>query len=231
MRLALFDIDGTLILAGGAGKRAFSRAMEDVLAVPDALAAVRLDGKTDLLILEEALHHCGRANDLSPADLDSLYRRYVELLELELACDSVSYRVLPGVVELLQKLAEDADVVLGLATGNLEWGARVKLNPGNLNRFFPFGGFGSDSADRTELIRTAVRRGEAFSGAGFEQVVVVGDTPQDILHGRAAGARVVAVATGGYSRDLLAGHAPDLLVDQLAPVAPVLDFIRNGGPV
>ncbi len=228
MNLALFDIDGTLIQTGGAGKRAFGRAMEELLGVVDPLAEVRLDGKTDLLILQEALRNAGRES-LSDAEQEALYRRYVCLLEAELEADAGSYSVLPGVRELLDELAQDEGVLVGLATGNLELGARAKLSPGDLNRFFEFGGFGSDSPDRTELIRTAVRRGRARNGgAEFRQVFVLGDTPQDILHGRAAGARVVAVATGNYPAEALAAYAPDLVVERFSPVEPVLRFLREG---
>jgi phosphoglycolate phosphatase-like HAD superfamily hydrolase len=230
MNLVLFDIDGTLILTGGAGKRAFSRAMEEVLGLADPLAQVRLDGKTDLLILEEALDKTGRGGTLTGAQREALYRRYVSLLEAELQADTRSYSVLPGVVELLEELARDNGVLVGLATGNLELGARTKLGPGNLNRYFEFGGFGSDSADRTELIRTAIRRGELRNqGRSFRKVFVLGDTPQDIRCGRAAGARVVAVATGNYSVEALAACSPDMVVEQLKPVEPVLRFIRDGG--
>ncbi|GAB4116218.1 MAG: HAD family hydrolase [Acidobacteriota bacterium] len=230
MNLVLFDIDGTLILTGGAGKRAFSRAMEEILGIADPLAQVRLDGKTDLLILQEALEKAGRGGTLPVTLEEALYRRYVSLLEAELEADAPNYSVLPGVVELLEELNRDDGVMVGLATGNLELGARTKLGPGNLNRFFEFGGFGSDSADRTELIRTAIRRGELRNqGRGFREVVVLGDTPQDIRHGRAAGARLVAVATGNYSAEALAACSPDLVVERLEPVEPVLRFIREGG--
>lgn len=230
MKLALFDIDGTLIHTGGAGKRAFSQAMEDILGVPDALSQVRLDGKTDLLILEEALTHSGRSEPVTPVQLDALYQCYVGLLEQELQADLASYLILPGVEELLDRLHGEGGVAVGLATGNLELGARVKLAPGNLNRYFNFGGFGSDAASRTELIQAGIRRAaEAHGVEEFDSVVVLGDTPQDILHGKAAGARVVAVATGFYSRAQLAEFAPDLLVDRFDPVEPVLRFIHNGG--
>jgi phosphoglycolate phosphatase len=229
MQLVLFDIDGTLVHTGGAGKRAFNSALEDVLGICDGLRDVRLDGKTDLLILEEVLLAAGRPTRLPSSQYSLLYDRYIELLLQELERDRLSYRIYEGVVELLQFLDGRKGVAVGLATGNLERGARAKLEPGRLNRFFPFGGFGSDSADRTALIRKAIERGAALADGEVSDVVVIGDTPRDVSHGREAGARVLAVATGSYSVTDLADCRADLVVEQLHPTPEVVEFIETGG--
>jgi phosphoglycolate phosphatase len=225
MKLVLFDIDGTLVHTAGAGSRAFSLALEEVLGIPDGLREVRLDGQTDSLILRAALDGAGVPALPEPEMLERLSLRYVELLEEELQRPDGGYHVLEGVQDLLEILSADRGYVLGLATGNLEPGAWAKLRPGSLDRFFSFGGFGSDAVERWELIRIAIRRaGDRSGGRRPTEVFVVGDTPHDIRHGRKAGAKVVAVATGSYPREELARHAPDLLVSSFSPIEPVLDF-------
>ncbi len=230
MRLVLFDIDGTLILTGGAGMRAFFRAFERVFEIPVRSEVVSPDGKTDPLIAKELLDHFGqRARwtvDLSAA----LFAAYLEFLEEEMAQAkaSKSIKVLPGVKELLEAVAARRDFALGLVTGNLEGGARIKLREAGLDGYFRFGGYGSDSEDRTSLIMTAVRRGTALvAPAPVSSAVVVGDTPLDIIHGHAAGASVIAVASARYSVADLERHDPDLLVHSLAPIQPVLTFLEQ----
>jgi phosphoglycolate phosphatase len=228
MKLALFDIDGTLVHTAGAGSRAFSKALGEVLGIPNALRDLRLDGQTDSLILRAALERAGVFTFPEPEILTRLSLRYVELLEEELKRVDDGYRVLDGVEELLEILSLDRSFILGLATGNLESGAWAKLRPGSLDRFFDFGGFGSDAVERWELIRIAVERAADRAGGRLPaEVFVVGDTPNDIQHGHRAGAKVIAVATGSYSAKELALHSPDLLVTGLSPAEPVLDFLRG----
>jgi len=228
MKVALFDIDGTLINTDGVGSRAFSGALEAVLGIRDGLREIRLHGQTDFLILEMALSKAGRTPQIDPETSSELYRCYVELLEKELEKYPAGYVVLPGVRAILDALqSRPGEFAVGLATGNLELGAWAKLRPSGLDRYFGFGGFGSDSRERSELIRRAVERAEERAGRKASQVFVIGDTPQDILHARKAGAKVVAVATGGHSYEELEQHAPDLLVEALEPIDPVLNFLNE----
>ncbi len=227
MKLVLFDIDGTLITTGGAGLRAFSRALSEVFQISEGLANVRLDGQTDYLILEAALRNAGRTDPPDSRLTKRLYRRYVECLEEELVEGAAEYRVLGGVPELIEALVRGGWLV-GLATGNLEEGAWAKLRPGTLDRHFLFGGFGSDARERCDLIRVAIERSRPYNqGLVPRHVVVIGDTPSDILHGRRAGARVIAVASGGYSSTELSSFAPDLLVDALEPIEPILEYLNE----
>ncbi len=221
MRLVLFDIDGTLIDSSGAGRRALEFAMSRHFGLSKALATSDLAGKTDPLIVREALRRAGREEDMDPAGLSAAFLdTYCASLREELrACNG--FRVLAGVRELLQLLSENRSFRLGIATGNIAEGARLKLEKARLQDFFGFGGFGCDAEIRRQLILRAVERG----GGAAEKVFVIGDTPHDIVHGREAGALTIAVASGFYSLDELREHDPDLLLNSLQPIQPVLDFL------
>lgn len=205
--LFLFDIDGTLIGGDGSGRRAFDRACLDCMGIAGALDHLRLDGMTDPLILEDVFrHHHGRAP--SADETRQILDTYVRHLEAEVAAGL--YHVKPAVHDTLDHLARRGATV-GLATGNIEPGARIKLTRGDLWRRFSFGGFGSDAADRATLVRIAVARGEARAGRRFarDEIHVIGDTPKDIAAAHAAGARAVAVATGRFSLDELRAAGAD----------------------
>ncbi len=234
MRLALFDIDGTLVLTGGAGMRAFYRALHEVFAVTVENEVIRPDGKTDPVIARELLRHFGQEGRWTDQSREDLFASYLSCLdqEMTLAQRSGHIRVLPGVAGLLDALAARPDFALGLVTGNLEAGARIKLSRAGLDHYFGFGGYGSDSDDRTALIRTGMERGaRAVAPTTVDSAVVIGDTPLDVIHGRAAGASVIAVASARYTLAELAAHAPDLLVPDLTDTPRILSFMSgsNGG--
>jgi len=204
MKLLLFDVDATLILTGGAGIHALNRAFQELYNIQTAMQDVAPHGKTDPAIVREVLckrFGIDRADDRTVAAILEAYVRYLQD-EVE---NSNKYEVLPGIIEILEGLQLRNDVLLGLATGNIETGARIKLRRGNLNRFFSFGGFGSDSEDRAGLVRRAAEKAVAHGGEPVrnEDVYVIGDTPRDIEAGREAGFRTVGVATGYYSVDQL----------------------------
>jgi len=226
MRLILFDIDGTLVNTGGAGSRAFSRALKAVYGLARGLDGVRLDGKTDLQIVREVFQRQHLSLEVSEESAQELFDSYIEFLKSELEDVGTRYQILPGVNELLSDLNSNSVFLLGIASGNIAEGARLKLEKGGLNEFFPVGGFGSDSESRTELVRVAVKRAADFvSPAQLNSVVVIGDTPRDILHGREAGAQVIAVASGFYTIGQLEECRPDLSVESLTPIEPVLEFL------
>ena len=217
MKLLLFDIDGTLVLTGGAGIRALNRAFCQVVGIVNALDGIRLHGKTDPAIVREIFSARGA---LQNADsYDQILAAYVEFLPEEVQ-QSRNYRVLPGILRFLQDFQGRSDLAFGLATGNVEAGARIKLARGNLNPFFAFGGFGSDAENRTELVRRAAHNGSRLAGVTIDpnDIFVIGDTPRDIAAGREAGYRTVGVATSDYSTEDLSAAGADLVL---------LDFERD----
>ena len=218
MKMLLFDIDLTLIDTGGAGVRALNRAIEEILDLGEALQGVAPHGKTDPAIVREACLKGGlRDIDRIEAVTGTILERYVSLLEHEIA-QSANYSVLPGIREVLEEVCTREDIVLGLATGNVEQGARIKLERGGLNPYFPFGGFGSDSEDRTEVVRHAVREGFRWKRVDVapENTFVIGDTPKDVAAGRLAGFRTIAVATGHHGTEELERTGADLVIEDFS---------------
>ncbi len=214
MKLLLFDIDGTLLLTNGAGTRAANRAFEKIYGIKEAMTQIDAAGKTDPLILKEIFSN-ELNRDFSGEEAKELYKLYIPFLEEETAKSETT--VMPGIPELLESLSPREDMVLGVATGNIEEGAWIKLRSAGLDRHFNFGGFGSDSHSREHLILKARDRAKNHiaHASEFEKTFVIGDTPYDINHGRAAGAVTVGVATGSYSRAELEEHSPDHLFDDL----------------
>jgi phosphoglycolate phosphatase-like HAD superfamily hydrolase len=238
MKLLLFDIDGTLILSGGAATRAVDRAFKKIFGIENAMDGIRPEGKTDPAILREIFQkRIGR--DFLSEEADNLFKEYILFLEEEVS-NSPGYRIMPGIPKLIEALSKREDSILGIATGNIKEGAWIKLERGGLNPYFKFGGFGSDSEDREELIRIGIERGrkllnnkrrdirEPFDSAqdrpqsNDERVFVIGDTPLDIIHGRAAGGKTVAVATGSYSTSDLERYDPDYLFESFLDFEGVL---------
>ena len=214
-KLVLFDIDGTLVLTGGAGIRAMNRAGASVLGVPQILDGVPIAGRTDWIIFHDALQKIGR--DLDGELFERLRAEHVANLRDEILAPGEGVKaVMPGIPELLAELERRADVHLGLLTGNFKEAAQIKLEHFDLWRYFRFGAFGDDSSDRNALVPFALERARAAGVAHVppHEVMVVGDTPHDIACARAVGAFPVAVATGTYSVDQLqAAGAPVVFRD------------------
>ena len=228
-RLVLFDIDGTLLSAGRVARDAILRSLKTSFEwayTPEHEDRGKFDfsGKTDPQIVRElVLESVGR--DRFDRDLDRALELYLEELERQLLPGTVVPK--PGIAELLRRLAEEPRVTLGLLTGNLERGARLKLAPPDFNPYFPFGAFGSDSADRYELPPIAVERAFAHTGRRFEgkSVVVVGDSIHDVACGRALGVRAIAVATGITSPERLAAEKPDEIFQDFSDTERAFDAI------
>ena len=226
MRLLLFDIDGTLILTGGAGSRAMTRAFAATHGLEDALQKVDLAGRTDRIIMREALTHAGR--DHEDVDLDEFREAYCSALREEIQKPGTGRRgLLPGVRPLLDALAARDDVRLALLTGNFRASAEIKLAAFGVWDYFSWGAFADDAIERDDLIRIAHARHETRHGRLIEPeaVVVIGDTPHDIRCARAGGAKAIAVATGNYDRAALRGHQPDALFADLTDTDAVLDAL------
>ncbi|HEX6228063.1 MAG TPA: HAD hydrolase-like protein [Solirubrobacterales bacterium] len=199
-RAVLFDIDGTLLVTGGAGGAAWQRAFEELHGVEANIADHTDAGMTDpeiaAIVFREVLGREGTQAERSQAI--GCYLKHLP----DTVAGSTGYSVMPGIETLLERLIDEGRL-LGLVTGNIEAAAHIKLARGGLNRFFSFGGYGSDSADRTEVTRAALGRGELVSGGTLTDgaCIAVGDTPRDVKAGHGAGIRVVGVATGSYSVD------------------------------
>ncbi|HKW12647.1 MAG TPA: HAD hydrolase-like protein [Gemmatimonadaceae bacterium] len=213
----MFDIDGTLLLTDGAGRRAIHRALIEIFGATGP-ADHRFDGKTDPQIVRELMHDVGHADEHIDSRMQELFGLYVTCLREELRDPEHRAAPLPGVIELLDKLAERDEVALGLLTGNLVDGARAKLEAVGIDPdIFVVGAYGSDHERRPELPAIAQRRAREVLGFDIpgRNVVVIGDTPADMECGRDIGARAIGVATGHYSTDVLAAHGavavfPDL---------------------
>lgn len=214
----LFDVDGTLLDSGGAGRRSMLAAFEACHRRPDACAGFSFGGMTDRAIIRRALRSIDAATDDDA--LDAVLAAYLAHLRGE-AQKPGGARLLPGVTEALAHVEGRPGVAVGLGTGNVEEGARIKLRMVGLSERFSFGGFGCDAEDRAALLRAGARRGAASLGVAVEgcRVVVIGDTPLDIEAARRAGASCVAVSTGGFSADELRAHAPDMVCARLTDPA------------
>ena len=232
MKLVLFDIDGTLLRGDGSARRAFEGSLAQVFgSAPDP--SVHYDGKTDPQIARELMRLAGHDDAAIDARLEDAIAGYLERLRREVSNGTRHFEALPGVEALLDALEPRDDVVLGLLTGNVADGAAVKLACAGIEiDRFRVNAFGSDHESRPELPRVAQRRARDLLGHDFEgdAIVVVGDTPADIHCARSVGARTLAVATGRYSVDDLAAHAPTTVLPDLTETGRVVAALLDGAP-
>jgi len=223
-RFVLFDIDGTLIDPGGAGRRAVSKVFYQMFSIRDAFAGITMAGKTDIQIIREGLsiHGLPSGNGV----LSSIVSRYIENLRIEI--DNKRKHVMPGVLELLNALKAMEGYWLGLLTGNIERGARIKLGAFNLNEYFPVGAFGDDSEDRNRLLPIAVeklRKAEDID-IDYSDCIVIGDTPNDVQCAKPFGATSIVVSTGPYSYDSLGETGADHVLRDLSRTMDLIDKFR-----
>ncbi len=227
-RLLLFDVDGTLILSGGRGSKAMKAAAQAMFQRPFTMEFRDFAGNTDRAIIRTML----LKHDISPPDfeetIDKLLENYLVHLARLLEEDH-PVKVLPGVWELLEALWQDGRFGLGLVTGNIEAGARLKLEPPGLNRFFPIGAFGSDHIDRNQLPPLAIKKAEQHYRQPIapEQVWIIGDTPRDIECAKANRLHSLAVATGGWTLEDLRRHHPDVLLTDLSDTQRVIEILSR----
>lgn len=215
----LFDIDGTLIITGGAGAASWRLAFDELYGIPADIGEFTDTGMTDPDV--------GRKTFEAVLDRPPERAEFTRLLERRLfhlhqtVAESSGYRVLDGVLDLLPKLVQNGHL-LGLVTGNLEAAAHIKLHRAQLNRFFSFGGYGSDSTDRGELTRIALKRGSMVYGEPLtpEQAIVVGDTPHDVEGAHAGGMKCVGVGSHHFDVDQLRESGPDYTLASLEKGLP-----------
>lgn len=225
-RAILFDIDGTLLITGGAGAAAWQRAFEELHGVEADIDEHTDAGMTDPeiagIVFREVIGREG--SDAERSKAIAAYLRHLP----DTVAESSGYRVMPGIEALLPALAEKG-VLLGLVTGNVEAAAHIKLARAGLNHLFSFGGYGSDASDRTELTRAALRRGGMVLGSDLTDTgdlpdsgcLAVGDTPRDVTAGHGAGIEVVGVATGSYSVEQLRDAGADYAIPTVEDGFPV----------
>lgn len=227
MNIILFDIDGTLTRSGGAGRKIFDRVFVRLYQEKDASEGLDFAGKTDPMIIEEIFKaRLGRLPDQT--EMIRVKKAYLKILEDDVRSVR-SYQPIEGIAELLKALSSNDHILLGLATGNYRESAFLKLQSAGLRKFFSFGGFGSDSPNRTELTRLGIERGKELIPFhhNFEKAFVVGDTPYDVEAGQAAGAVTIAMLTGSTQKEALAKHNPDHILDGYHPAESFLHIVNG----
>jgi len=220
--LLLFDIDGTLLLTGGAGKIAFEQAFEEIFEIPKAWRNLDPHGKTDPAIFDEvAQRELSRL--LTPGEFDLLMERYEEIFE-ELIMIAPNFELMPGVMPLLEHLSRDKDLFLALGTGNFERAGRMKLKRGAIEHYFITGGFGNDARERDKILHAAVTFSEEHARKQFEKknIFVIGDTEYDIAAAKKAGLRSIAVLTNGRTRKDFKKDPPDYILQDLSNIPDFL---------
>lgn len=227
-RLVLFDIDETMITSDGAGRRAISRVLKDRYDIDPASIKLSMSGKTDPQILTEIMTEAGIEKKEIESAIPLMIEEYLVHLETEIR-ETKHYIVHDGVEEVLAALATMENAFLGLLTGNVERGARMKLERFKLNHHFPLGAYGSDSASRLDLPHVAKLRADEHFNLTFEpsEIVVIGDSIFDVLCAKHYGAVSLAVNSGRTTREELEAQNPDHLFSTLADTKSVINAIFN----
>ncbi len=225
MKLLLFDIDGTLILSGGAGLRAMNKAFAQLYGIENALDGLSLSGRTDDKIMMDAYERAGM--EFSYDELARFKSVYFDKIKDEIQVNGTSKRMMPGIKNLMPALAERIDVHMGLLTGNWENSGRTKIDFFGLNDYFPFGAFSDDSSNRNELVPVALSRFKERMHVELDprDVYVIGDTPADIQCAKPHGVVSVAVAAASHSIDILQPFEPDVLLSDLSDTEAVLNLL------
>ncbi len=229
-KLLLFDVDQTILSTRGADRRALDMAFEELFGIPDGFADIQFAGRMDLAIVGDALRKWGIDHTRGPGTMARFKDAYLERFEAVLGSWTEGIEF-PGVRQLLKSLDRREDVALGLATGNFRESAFLKLRKYGFDRFFSEGGFGGDSEERRQVVSLAIQRCQARTGAKYARndIYVIGDSPSDVLAGRANGIRTVAVATGYYSLEELRNHDPTYLFPDLSDTAAFLAKVLPSG--
>ncbi len=221
-RLLLFDIDCTLLNTGGAGMNAFHGAIEDLYSdnlIGGNSLSLDMAGSTDSGLVIEIFKSLGIEDSVKERKV--FFDNYLSKLNSNLSSSKFAGHLLPGVDTLLKELSVNFQihgVYTGLLTGNLEEGAKMKVEHFGIGEHFTFGAYGCDNHDRNKLGPIALERAYEKYDRNFdpENVIVIGDTPKDIKCAKAFGAKVLAVATGSFTRDELSQYEPDFVIEDLS---------------
>jgi phosphoglycolate phosphatase-like HAD superfamily hydrolase len=228
-KLVLFDVDHTLVEVGTAARKAMDVAFLEFSENDDiTIEDISFQGMTDKQIVVEVLKLGGFPEDEILPKVDEIIEIYLSRLESNLKSED-DLTIFPGVNELLEILESDNDVLTGLLTGNVERGARLKLSTFDLNKYFPFGAFGSDSMIRSELVPFALKRAKKFDHSDFtgKDIVIIGDSIHDVNCGKPYHAKSIAVATGSTSYDELLSHEPDYIFEDLTETERIIKAIKT----
>ncbi|MDP8222347.1 MAG: HAD family hydrolase [Candidatus Lernaella stagnicola] len=223
MNIYLFDIDGTIMLSGGAGMCAMTRVFHERYGIADAFRDFHFQGKVDPAIFREALVKHGVDGDHN-GEIKALIEMYETYIAEEMP-RSPNPTLFPGVAELIQAMTGRADISIGLLTGNVLGGAKAKLSRFDLWKYFPYGAFGNDSEDRPALVPIALDRAGAHLGTVVEpgpHVYIIGDTDRDIETARANGCTAVGVGTMNFSSTELTELGADIVFDDFSDTDRVL---------
>jgi len=227
--LILFDIDGTLLLSGRAGLRAMTRAFESTFGITEAFKGQHFGGRTDSYLVSKALQEAGLPD--TPEQHDRFKSNYIPLLAEEIEHPGTGHKgLMPGARELLEALHEYHDLHLALLTGNYRDAAEIKLSHFEIWDFFEWGAFSDDAADRNLLVPIACQRAQTYDipNDAIQRVIVIGDTPHDIECARVAGAKSIAVATGGYTVEQLKEFGADAVLPDLSDTEAVVSLLLEG---
>lgn len=220
-KLVLFDLDGTLVYTGAAGRNALTKAVKQLYGKEPDFEHSLISGRTDTDNFS-LVYQLVKGKKPTKTEFKKIHDKYLELLPLEIekSCKQKKYKSVPGIKKLLAKLAEEKEVALGLGTGNIEQGAKIKLAPSGLLKYFTYGGYGEDGHTREEMLKAAVKRAEKKFKTKFtpDQVYIVGDTHRDVLAAKACGYHSAAVTCGFGDPKLLQRAAAELQIDNFNDV-------------
>ena len=224
-KLMLFDIDGTLIDPGGAGRRSLGNTFNEIFTIRDAFAGIRMAGKTDIQIIKEGLSVHGLSSD--DWNLPSILSVYLKHLKTEIM--NKKKHINSGVVELLDTLKAMDGYWLGLLTGNIERGARIKLGAFGLNEYFSVGAFGDDNENRNLLLPIAIEKFRKMTNISinYDDCIVIGDTPSDVQCSKPYGAVSIAVSTGPYSYESLLETGADYVLKNLSYAIDIIGKVTK----
>ncbi len=221
-KLVLFDIDGTLIWSGYAGSRALKKTFENLYNLSDPLKGINPDGMTDPEIIKEIFKK-NLNKSPSEKEIKEVFENY--LYYLKETVWNKDYRVMEGVRELIIELKKLKEFVIGIATGNIYEGAKIKLMPSGLWDFFEIGAFASDSEKREEILKIAKERAARYKKSKIEKVIVIGDTPLDIIAAKKAGFISIGMATGNFKKENLQNFSPDFVFENFKDYKKIVSLL------